>query len=101
MKISKVDDSAIQVIQLYQRSETVQKDSDHSVNGNAVPQEKVNLSAAARDIQALKGAIAELPEIREKKVEDLKTRIDQGTYNISGEKIAEKIVGETIIDILG
>ena len=96
-----MDDAAAQAIQQYQRSEKVQKDSDRSVKGNAVPQEKVNLSATARDIQKLKGEIAKLPDVREEKVENLKTRIGQGTYNVSGEKIAEKIAEESIIDIFG
>ena len=101
MKISKIDDAATQAIQQYQRSEKVKNDSDTPVKENAAPQEKVNLSATAKDIQQLRSAIAELPDIREEKVQDLKSRIDQGNYNVSGEKIAEKLLGESVTDIIG
>lgn len=101
MKISKVDDAATQAIQQYQRSEKVQSESDKPVRENAAPREKVNLSAAARDIQKLRSVIAELPDIREEKVQDLKSRMEQGNYNVSGEQIAEKMVGESLIDIIG
>jgi len=49
----------------------------------------------------VKGVIAELPDVREDKVQDLKSRIEQGTYNVSGEKIVDKMLGESIIDIFG
>lgn len=101
MKISKVDDTATQLIQQYQRSEKVQNESDKQVKENAVPREKVNLSATARDIQQLRNVIADLPDIREEKVQDLKSRIEQGNYNVSGDQIAEKMVGESLIDIVG
>ncbi len=101
MKISKVDDAATQAIQQYQRSEKVQNESEKTVKENAVPREKVNLSATARDIQQLRNVIAELPDIREEKVQDLKSRIEQGNYNVSGDQIAEKMVGESLIDIVG
>ena len=101
MKISKVDDAATQAIQQYQRNGKVQDPSDKQVRGNAEPQEKVDLSAAAKDIRQLKGVIAELPDVREDKVQDLKSRIEQGTYNVSGEKIVDKMLGESVIDIFG
>ncbi|HRR41716.1 MAG TPA: flagellar biosynthesis anti-sigma factor FlgM [Syntrophales bacterium] len=101
MKISKVDDAATQAIQQYQRNGKVQDASDRQVLGNAEPREKVDLSAAAKDIGQLKGVIAELPDVREDKVNDLKSRIEQGTYNVSGEKIVDKMLGESIIDIFG
>jgi negative regulator of flagellin synthesis FlgM len=101
MKISKVDDAATQAVQQYQRSEKVQSESDKPVNENAAPREKVNLSATARDIQKLRNVIAELPDIREEKVQDLKSRIEKGNYNVSGDQIAEKMVGESLIDIIG
>lgn len=101
MKISKVDDASIQAVQQYQRSEKVQSGSDKAAGANEAPREKVNLSAAARDIQKLRSVIAELPDIREEKVQDLKSRIETGNYNVSGEQIAEKMVSESLIDIIG
>jgi negative regulator of flagellin synthesis FlgM len=101
MKISKLDSAAVtQMIQQYQKSENVKNDADTPVKENAASlQEKVNLSATAKDIQQAQNVIAGLPEIRDEKVQELKSRVEQGNYDVSGEKIADKIVGESLLDI--
>lgn len=100
MKISDVKDTNAQIIQQYQRNDNMRQNSDKQVSRASVPEEKVDLSTKARDIQQIKSALAKLPEIREEKVRDLKEAIEAGTYNVSGEKIAGKMVGESLLDIL-
>ncbi|NTW07812.1 MAG: flagellar biosynthesis anti-sigma factor FlgM, partial [Syntrophaceae bacterium] len=39
------------------------------------------------------------PDIREEKIQEIKKQIDNGEYNVSGEKIAGKMVGESIVDL--
>ena len=99
MKISNVDDTLTTAIQQYQKSEKVTKESDKQSTGVAAPDDKVNLSATAKDIQQLQKAVSELPDIRQDKVEDLKTKIGMGNYDVSGEKIADKMLGDSIHDI--
>jgi negative regulator of flagellin synthesis FlgM len=99
MKISKVDDAALQAVQQYQKINKVQSDSSQKVGGNAAPEEKVNLSAKARDIQQLRDAVNRLPDVREDKVRELKEQVDKGTYTVDGQKVAEKMVSESLLDI--
>ncbi|MEN6317582.1 MAG: flagellar biosynthesis anti-sigma factor FlgM [Syntrophaceae bacterium] len=99
MKISKVDDAALQALQQYQKINKVQSDSNQRVGGNAAPEEKVNLSAMARDIQQLRDAVNQLPDVREDKIRELKEQVDKGTYAVNGQKIAEKMVSESLLDI--
>ena len=99
MKIGDIKDTSAQTIQQYQRNENAGHAVDKQAAGTFLPEEKVALSARARDIQQIKNAVASLPEIREEKVQELKSQIENGTYNISGTKIAEKMVGESLIDI--
>ena len=99
MKISKVDDAALQALQQYQKVDKVQNESNQKVNGSAAPEEKVNLSTKARDIQQLQNAVNRLPDVREEKVRDLKDQVDKGTYAVNGQKIAEKMVSESLLDI--
>ena len=99
MKISDVKDQNAQIIQQYQRNDNMRQNSDKLVSGASVPEEKVDLSTRARDIQQIKSALAKLPEIREEKVQDLKKQVEAGTYNVSGDKIADKMVGESLLDI--
>lgn len=53
----------------------------------------------ARDIQKAKVEVSKLPDVREEKVREIKDQVDKGTYNVSGQQIADKMVGESIIDL--
>jgi negative regulator of flagellin synthesis FlgM len=102
MKISKVDDATLQMIQQYQKTEKVEDRAPEKAASasNLVPEEKVNLSTTAKDVQNLKNAISKLPDVREEKVQALKDRIEKGTYRVDADKVADKMVGESLIDLL-
>ncbi|GAB6095935.1 hypothetical protein JCM14469_21880 [Desulfatiferula olefinivorans] len=61
-----------------------------------VPEDKVSLSSNAQDMQVAKDAMALAPEIRTDKVEAARNAIDQGTYQINAQQIADKIIGFSI-----
>ncbi len=102
MKISKVDDATLQMIQQYQKTEKVEDRAPEkaAAANNLVPEEKVNLSTTAKDVQNLKNAISKLPDVREEKVQALKDQIEKGTYRVDADKVADKMVGESLIDLL-
>jgi len=56
--------------------------------------DKVNLSPAAREINQIRAAIDNLPEVREEKVQAVKDSIEKGTYKVEPEKIAGKMLEE-------
>lgn len=49
-------------------------------------------NANKKEIDFLKKKLDSLPEIREDKVSDIKSRIKDGTYNVSAEKVASSII---------
>jgi len=102
MKISKVDDATLQMIQQYQKTDKVEDRASEkaAAANNLVPEEKVNLSTTAKDVQNLKNAISKLPDVREEKVQALKDQIEKGTYRVDADKVADKMVGESLIDLL-
>lgn len=59
----------------------------------------VNLSQASKEIQIAQKVIEETPDIRVKKVGAIKTQVNNNTYKIEYDKVAEKILG-TMIDEL-
>ncbi len=64
MKISKIDDATLQMIQQYQRTDRVEdrsQEKPEKAAASLVPEEKVNLSTTAKDVQTLKNAISSLP----------------------------------------
>jgi len=101
MKIDNTKGFSAKQIQQYEKNESLMKEKVAQDAGPAaaIPQEKVDLSDTAREIQQMKNALNEIPEVRESKVAALKTQIDNGTYNINGEEVAKKIVGESFLDI--
>ena len=61
--------------------------------------ESVNLSHTARDIQKIREIIEATPEIRTDKVGQLKREIEAGSYSVKADKVAERMLRESLIDI--
>jgi len=99
MKIGNVRDTTAQMLQQYQRNVGVGQSVDKPATAAVAPEEKVDLSTKVKDLLQIKNTVAQLPEIREEKVQELKIKIEKGAYNINSGKIAEKMIGESLIDI--
>ena len=54
--------------------------------------DKLEISQAGRDYQVAKQAIARTPDIREATVNEIKQRMEAGTYNVTIQDVAEKLV---------
>lgn len=81
-------DAYMQVNQLYQASKpkSVSK-SAKSVSAN----DSLEISNFGKDYQVAKKAAAEVSEVREDKVRDIRERMKAGTYNVSIEDVAENL----------
>jgi negative regulator of flagellin synthesis FlgM len=100
MKVSDTRNPVSEIIKQYEVNENAKSDAGKQANIALVPEEKVSLSSAAKEVQQVKSAIEALPDVRTEKVAQLKDRIEAGTYNVSGEKIAEKMIGDSLLDII-
>jgi len=101
MKITETGNSLTELISYYKINEKkVNSEPEKQVSDSVVQEEKVSLSSAARDIQQAKKAIEKLPDVREEKVRELRDQIETGSYDVSGEKIAEKMINESTLDVL-
>jgi negative regulator of flagellin synthesis FlgM len=101
MKISDLKDVNAQMIQQYQRNDNAAANASDKQTTNAAvkPEEKVDLSTKAKDIQQAKNAVNQLPDVREAKVQEVKTQVDKGAYKVDAGKVADKMVNESIINI--
>jgi negative regulator of flagellin synthesis FlgM len=52
----------------------------------------VSISNKARDVQVVQKALAQEPDVRKEKVDELTAKYRSGSYSPSGEEIAEKII---------
>ena len=55
--------------------------------------DKLQISSMGKDISVAKQALASTPDIREDLVSSIKERIQNGTYEVSGEAFADKVLG--------
>ena len=103
MSVSRIPDGNAQIVQqTYLRNDQVRAESERQANSGAVssPSERVDLSTTAKDIQHLKDSLSNLPDVREEKIQEVQKTLKDGTYNVSAEQIAGKMVGESILDLL-
>ena len=77
------------VSQVYQANATSKVNSTGKVAG---ANDKFDISDTAKTFSVAKAAVADAPEVREDKIADIKARIAAGTYNVSAEDVADKIV---------
>ncbi|HHX62623.1 MAG TPA: flagellar biosynthesis anti-sigma factor FlgM, partial [Epulopiscium sp.] len=85
MKINQIN----QIAKVYGPS-SVKKVTSKDIEMKA--KDNLNISETAKYFQLAYKAAKDAPDIREKKVENIKARIDTGTYNISAEEVAQKMI---------
>lgn len=54
--------------------------------------DRVELSVSLQDVEKLTETLAALPGANVEKIESIKSRIADGTYNVSGQAVAEKML---------
>lgn len=81
-----------------------EKGNDPSLNkkekGEPLSAERIELSDKAKGIQNVKKVIEAVPDIRTEKVEKLQEEIAKGVYNVRGELAADKMIRESILDLI-
>ncbi|WP_028234314.1 flagellar biosynthesis anti-sigma factor FlgM [Pseudobutyrivibrio sp. MD2005] len=79
-----------QVAQLYQTSNT--KNTSAASKANSMGRDQVQISSTGKDYQVAKAAVSESADIREDLVADIKARIKAGTYDVSTDDFADKLL---------
>ena len=82
-------DAVNQIQQVYGINKTRRPVKTSTVNFG---RDGVEISSIGRDIQTAKKAVNEASDIREDKVAALKAQIANGTYNVSAESFADKLM---------
>jgi negative regulator of flagellin synthesis FlgM len=86
---------SVQRIDVQQHAQRSQKAGAENPTSNS---DRIELSVRGREIQHLNDLIRSTPDIREAKVEQIRSAVENGTYNVKAEKIADKILGGNVID---
>jgi negative regulator of flagellin synthesis FlgM len=69
---------------------------DKAAAGNGVSTDRVQLSQNYQDLAQAQKAISGAGEIRADKVQEIKSKLDTGSYQIKPDAIAQKMIDEVI-----
>ncbi|MCP4744595.1 MAG: flagellar biosynthesis anti-sigma factor FlgM [Desulfobacteraceae bacterium] len=67
-----------------------------NVQSAAQQTDKVELSSQGQEVQKAAYALKQMPEIREEKVQETKSEVDNGTYKVVGQQVATDMLRESL-----
>lgn len=70
-----------------------QSKTDPSQVGTSSSGDSVEISAESRTLSRARQAVDSAPDVRADKVAEIKKRIEDGTYSVSPEALAQKLLG--------
>jgi len=65
-----------------------------------VKADTVELSDLGKKVQEAHSQLESIPDIREDKVAELKARVENGTYEVDAEKVADKMLKDALLNDL-
>jgi negative regulator of flagellin synthesis FlgM len=102
MKIPDVNQKAqiIQYVNQQTRINPVEKNQVAAAGGASLaPVDRVELSTSSRMIQKIQEAAQAAPDVRAEKVAALKKQVADGTYQVSSEDIAGKMLKDFLLEM--
>ncbi len=81
-------DAYMQVNQLYHATKTKKTDSTKQASNAS---DKCEISDFGKELRVAKQAISETPDVREDKVQALKAAIESGSYDLSMNRLVDKL----------
>jgi flagellar biosynthesis anti-sigma factor FlgM len=77
------------------RAERANYDSQGQADAQSVraPSDSVEISDRSRELARARQAVESAPEVRSEKVASIRKRIEDGTYSVSPELLARKMLG--------
>lgn len=80
-----------QIAQVY-GNQSVKKNCGSGTIGATSTTDQVSFSTVGKDMQVAKAALGNIPDVREDKVNALRESIANGTYQVSAESFADKLM---------
>lgn len=101
MKINGTDlQSVLNVYQSNQaQAKQPQADPSQASTESAVQQDRLDLSRQGQAIADAQRAIADIPDVRESLVEEIRNQVENGTYTVDQQKTAEGILRESMVNM--
>ena len=101
MKIQDMNNDGQSIRQITQGMKPPQSEKNppaSSVSSPDAGSDRVELSPQSRDMKKIHEILATTPEVRTEKVAELKKAIEDGTYRVKTEDIADKMIQEMVFE---
>lgn len=69
-------------------------------NAKAHSGDRVEFSARSREMQKIYEVLQSAPDVRSEKVSEIRKRIEEGQYRVDSDALAEKIIKESLLDLI-
>jgi len=79
---------------------TAPANTTEAIETERTQNDRVSLSDASKEMQTAKDAVAATSDIRQEKVDAIKQDVENGTYEIDPGKIAEKMLGSMVNELV-
>jgi len=83
------------------------KKSDEATSSRSIPSsadtpsgESVHISSRAKEIARIQRVLETTQDLRQKKVDEIKQKMEEGSYRVRPEDVAEKMIHESLIDLI-
>ena len=63
------------------------------------PQDQVDLSQESKEMKKIYSVLETTPDIRNERVNELRTEVNQGRYQVNSQGVADKMIRESLFDI--
>ncbi len=100
MQMRITDKADVGGVNFQKPEKTKDKASEGAAGEVTSKDDQISLSGAAKEIGRLQAEVSKLPDVRTDRVEELKSAINSGTYNVKGDAVAGKLLKNAIIDKL-
>ncbi len=89
------------LLRIYNKDAAISKNNAVAgVKGKNTAQDELALSGESRIKQRAFQAARQAPDIREDRVDNLREQISSGTYTVTDDEVAEKMIARAIVDRL-
>lgn len=84
-----------QAASVYKQHDIANKKSEGAEKTGLVQKpDRIELSPASQEISRIKSILDKTPEVSDQKVDELRSRVESGTYNVDSREIAKAMLQE-------
>ncbi len=94
MKIMDFDKTTLEKLRKSPETEKARPVRKAERQAGATKTDQVSISRKSREIQKLEAILANTPDIRKDKVDEIKRKLDSGQYRVDAREVARKILKE-------